>query len=91
MKQLPTRSALADLGTAIDRFGLDANESDVTAIARLAMELAPQWIVPTILADPTAPPAVRVRALVKLSSNWDRLQLRPTEPQTGPNDHSLAA
>ena len=85
MQTNPTRTDLADLGTAIDQFGLEAYESEVAAVARLATQLDPATILPSILADRSAASVVRLRALAKITANWSRHTIH------APEDHLLAA
>lgn len=85
MQTNPSRTDLADLGTAIDRFGLEAYESEVAAIARLAMKLGSAGVLASILADRSAAPVARLRALAKISANWSCHTIDT------PEDHLLAA
>ncbi len=75
MRQIPTRSDLADLGTAIARSGLGPFESHVAAIAELALQLDPTSAAPSVLTDRSAPTVARLRSLAIVSAAWDHTRL----------------
>jgi hypothetical protein len=63
---LPASHDLADLGRTIDEHGLDAHLTQVRALVRSARGLGISPVLCQVALDPSAPGAVRERAVARL-------------------------
>ncbi len=70
---IPTTDAVVDLYRAVDRDGLAAHTSRIEEFRLAAEHLGADAPLVGLLRDPTAPDAIRVRAIARLASRWQEL------------------